>query len=58
MHDLVRGGLQVSSVGEYRFESRLRLTPLMRRFEDPNGRPPGARMGSNVANHSIASQLR
>jgi len=55
---MARGVLQVSLVGGYRFESRLRLTPLMRRFEDPNGRPPGARMGSDVAIHSIVSQLR
>jgi hypothetical protein len=57
MHNMARGGLQVSLVSEYRFKSSLRLTPLMRRFEDLNRRPPGARMSSDVAIHSIASQL-
>ena len=35
MYDMARGGLQVSLVGENKFESSLRLTPLMRRLEDP-----------------------
>jgi hypothetical protein len=36
MHDMARGGLQVSLVGKNRFESCLRLIPLIRRFEDPD----------------------
>lgn len=52
---IVRGGLNVLLVGENRFESSLRLTSLIRRFRDLDVRPPGARMGSDVAIHSITS---
>jgi len=54
---MARRVLKISLVGENRSEGSLRLTPLMGRLEDQDGRPTGARMGSHVAIHSIASQL-
>jgi hypothetical protein len=55
---MARGGLKASLVGENGSESSLRLTPLMRRLKELDVRPTGARMGPDVAIHSIASLLR